>query len=172
MIITRTRLCTRLVILLGYTSRHQLLFTVVLLIFYLHAYSCYCYSVACLSSDLIILCLQLFLLLVYAHCLYARAFPFTHTLTRSRSDEPGFARPDIGRLFLLCRCSMRLYALRGTGRSLSLLILVFFPFFIPAIIFDSCISHLAFILFLISFEIMCSLICIIAVITDYYSPDL
>jgi len=37
------------------------------------------------------------------------------------------------------------------------LILVFFPFFIPAIIFDSCISHLASILFLISFEIMCSL---------------
>ena len=56
--------------------------------------------------------------------------------------------------------------------TLSLLILVFFPFFIPAIIFDSCISHLASILFLISFEIMCSFICIIAVILDYYGLDL
>ena len=67
----------------GYTSRHQLLFTVVLLIFYLHAYSCYCYSVACLSCDLVILCLQLFLLLVYAHCLYARAL-LLHTHSPGR----------------------------------------------------------------------------------------
>ena len=40
------------------------------------------------------------------------------------------------------------------------------------LLFDSCISPLASILFLISFEIMCSLICIIAVIADYYSSDL
>ena len=40
--------------------------------------------------------LQLFFLL-FMHCLSARAVPFTHTLTRSRSDDPGFARPDIGR---------------------------------------------------------------------------
>ena len=37
------------------------------------------------------------LLLFCAHCLYARALPFTHTLTRSLSDDPGFARPGIGR---------------------------------------------------------------------------
>ena len=44
-------------------------------------------------------------------------FPlYTHSLW-SRSDDPGFARPDIGRLFLMCRCSTRLFVLRGTGRS-------------------------------------------------------
>ena len=36
------------------------------------------------------------LLLFCAHCLYARALLFTHTLTRSLSDDPGFARADIG----------------------------------------------------------------------------
>jgi len=37
------------------------------------------------------------LLLFCAHCLYARAVLFTHTLTRSLSDDPEFACPDIGR---------------------------------------------------------------------------
>ena len=37
------------------------------------------------------------LLLFCAHCLYARALPFAHTLSRSLSDDPEFARPDIGR---------------------------------------------------------------------------
>ena len=54
-------------------------------------------SVICLSCYLVILYLQLFLLLFCAHCLYARAFSFTHTLTRSLSDDPEFVRPDIGR---------------------------------------------------------------------------
>ena len=83
--------------MLGYTSRHQLFVIVILLVFYLHSYSCYCYSVACLSCHLVILCLQLFLLLLYAHCLYARVLLFTHTLTMSLSDDPGFVRTDIGR---------------------------------------------------------------------------
>jgi len=37
------------------------------------------------------------LLLFCAHCLHARVLPFTHTLTRSLSDDPGFARLNIGR---------------------------------------------------------------------------
>ena len=39
------------------------------------------------------------LIVIYAHCSYARAIsPFTHTHSPwSRSDDPGFARPDIGR---------------------------------------------------------------------------
>jgi len=45
MIVTRTRLCTRLVILLGYTPRHLLFVTVVLLVLYMYSYSCYRYSV-------------------------------------------------------------------------------------------------------------------------------
>ena len=96
---------------------------------------------------------------------------YTHTLIRSLSDDPGFARLDIGRFV----SNMQVFdetVLLARNWTLSLLILVFFPFFIPAISFDSCISHLASILFLTSFEIMCSLICIIALIADYYSSDL
>jgi len=51
---------------------------------------------SCLSCYLVILYLQLFLLLFCAHCLYVRALPFIHTLTRSLSDDPGFVRPDFG----------------------------------------------------------------------------
>ena len=65
---------------------------------------------------------------VYMHEL----FPFTHTLTRSLSDDPGFARPDIGRLFycagVRCDCTPC-----EELDSLSLLILVFLHFFILTI---------------------------------------
>ena len=57
---------------------------------------CSYHSVVCLSCYLVILWLQFILLLFYAHCLYAWALPFTYILTRSLSDDPGFARPDIG----------------------------------------------------------------------------
>jgi len=104
--------------MLGYISWHQLL-----------VYSCNSWllssfmllcsypSVVCLSCCLVILWLQIILLLFCAHCLYARALPFTHILIRSLSDDPEFARPDIGCLFLLCRCSMRPYTLRRAGAS-------------------------------------------------------
>jgi len=59
-------------------------------------------------------------------------------------------------LLLLCRYSMRLYALRGTGRSLFWFWYSFLSLFL-LLLFDSCISPLAYILFLISFQIMCSL---------------
>jgi len=157
MIVTRTRLCTRLVILLGYTPRHLLFVTVVLLVLYLYSYSCYCYSVAYVSCYLIILYLQLFLLLLYAPCLYARALPFTHTLTRSLSDDPGFARPDIGRLFY---CADVRWDCTTCEEPDSLSLFWFWYSFLSLFLllfFDSCISPLASILFLISFQIMCSL---------------
>ena len=69
------------------------------------------------------------ILLLFVHIVYARVLLFIHTLTRSLSDDPGFARPDIGRLFLLCRCSMRLYACEELD-SLPF-ILVCLPLFIP-----------------------------------------
>ena len=71
------------------------LFTVVLVVFYLHTNSCYCYSVICLSCYLFILHLQFILLLFYAHCLYARALPFTHT-PQVAFWRPWICTPDIG----------------------------------------------------------------------------
>ena len=70
-------------------------------------------SVLFLSCYLVIFGLQFIFLLFCAHCLYARAVLFTHTLTRSLSDDPGFTRPDIGRFVSIARCSMRPYILRG-----------------------------------------------------------
>ena len=58
--------------------------------------------------------LQLLLLLIMHIVSSARAVSPLHTHSLwSRSDDPGFARPVIGRLFLMCRFSMRWYALRG-----------------------------------------------------------
>ena len=55
---------------------------------------------------------------------------YTHTLTRSLSDDPGFARPDIGRYVSIVQVSMRLYASRRAGAS-PYSIMVFLPLFIP-----------------------------------------
>ena len=78
--------------MLVYTSWHQLL-----------VYSCNSWLlssfmllcsyplVICLSCYLVILWLQFILLLFCAHCLYARAFPFTHTHTH----QVAFWRPWI-----------------------------------------------------------------------------
>ena len=114
--------------MLGYTFRHQLF-----------VYSCHsCLissfmllcsypSVVYLSCYLVIFCLQFIcyysMHIVYMHEL-SSLHTHTHTLTRSLSDDPGFARLDIGRFVLLCRCSMRLYILQGAWVLLSL-ILVF-----------------------------------------------
>ena len=176
MIVTRTRLCTRLVILLRYTPRHLLFVTVVLLVLYPYSYSCCCYSVAYVSYYLIILYLQLFLLLLYAPGLYARVFPFTHTLTRSLSDDPGFARPDIGRLFYCADVheTVRLARNRTLSLSFSLSfdsgILSFLyscyysliPVYHPWLLFCSLFHSRSCVVF----------ICIIAVILDYYGLDL
>ena len=72
------------------------------------------------------------LLLFCAHCLYARAVLFTHTLTRSLSDDPGFARPDSGRFVSIVQVFDETVRFARSW-TLSLLILVFLHFFIPAI---------------------------------------
>ena len=155
-------------ILLGYTPRHLLSVTVILLVLYLYSYSCYCYSVAYVSCYLIILYVQLFLLMLYAPCLYARALPFTHTLTRSLSDDPGFACPDIGRLFYCADVQWDCTTCEEPD-SLSFilsflyscyysLILVYHPWLLFCSLFHSrsCVVF----------------ICTIAVILDYYGLDL
>ena len=58
------------------------------------------------------------LLLFCAHCLYARVVLFTHTHSPGRFLTTLNLHVQIlDALFLLCRCLMRLYALRGAGRS-------------------------------------------------------
>jgi len=91
--------------MLGYTFRHQLF-----------VYSCdscllssfmllFSYpSVICLSCYLVILYLQFILLLFCAHCLYARAFLFTHTHSPGRFLTTLDLHVQIlDALFLLCR---------------------------------------------------------------------
>ena len=108
-----------------------------------------------LSISYAVFCLQFILLLFCAHCLYARALPFIHTLTRSLSDDLRFARPDIGRFVSIVQvfdetvCLARNWTLSFDSGILFFLYSCYY--------FDSCISHLAAFLFLISFEIMCSL---------------
>ena len=105
--------------MLGYTSWYQLfvyscdscLLSTYLLLF---SYP----SVVYLLFYLVIFYLQFILLLFCAHCLHTRVLPFTHTLSRSLSNDPEFARPDIGRFVSLVRCSMRPYILWGAWVSL------------------------------------------------------
>ena len=84
--------------MLGYISYISRLFLVVIVAFYLH--TC-CYAVilqfSCLTCYFSYLIFAVYLVIILCTLFYARAFPFTHTLTRSLSDDPGFARPDIGR---------------------------------------------------------------------------
>ena len=106
--------------MLGYTSWHKLIvysyFTCLLpaRLFILLLFSCLfiiLFSYLMFAVYLVILLCTLFI------CTSSPLY--THTLTRSLSDDPGFARPDIGRLILLFRCSLSSYALRGVW-SLSL----------------------------------------------------
>ena len=69
--------------MLGYTSWPQL-FVYSCNSYLFLSYSCYCYSVICLSYYLVIFYLQFILLLFCAHCLHARALPFTHTHSPGR----------------------------------------------------------------------------------------
>ena len=72
-----------------------------------------CYSVFIMLFSLFISAVDLTIIYMYMVSSARAVSPLhTHSLW-SRSDDPGFARPDIGRLFLMCRCSMRRYALRG-----------------------------------------------------------
>ena len=104
--------------MLGYTFWHWLFVYSCVSCLFLH--TC-CYSVIFQLSVypvIVIFCVQFILLLFCAHCLYAQAVLFTHTLTRSLSDDPGFARPDIGRFVSIVRYSMRPYILWGAWVSL------------------------------------------------------
>ena len=114
--------------MISYTSWHQCLFTVVLLVFFCTLI--HIIVIQCLFIMLFSVCS--YLLLFCAHCLHAQAVLFTHTLIRSLLTTLDLHVQILDALFLLCRCSMRLYAVRGAGRS---------PFwfwysciFIPAII--------------------------------------
>ena len=55
---------------------------------------------------------------------------FTHTLTRSLSDDPEFARPDVGRFISIVQVFDETVRFARSW-TLSLLILVFLPLFIP-----------------------------------------
>ena len=103
--------------MLGYTSRRQLFvyscFTCLLsaLLFMLLLFSC-------LFSMLIsYLMTVVYLVIILCTLFICTSFPFTHTLTRSLSDDPGFVRPDMDALFLLFRCSLRPYASRRVRAS-------------------------------------------------------
>ena len=110
-----------------------------------------------------VICYYLF----YAHCLHARAVLFTHTLTRSLSDDPGFTRPDIGRFVAIVQVFDETVRFARSW-ILSLLILVFLHFLIPVIIlwFRYIILTFYFIPYFI-WDSCVALICIIAVISYY-----
>ena len=111
------------------------------------------------------------LIIIYAHCSSARAFPFTHTLTRSRSDDPGFARPDIGRFVSVVQM---FFALIYNARSLSpslFLVSSSLLYFCHFLILSLSLSAAIFLSLFIAI-IVIVIICIIAMILDYYDSDL
>ena len=142
--------------MLGYTFRHQLVVTVVLL-----TSSAYLF-ISLLFSCLFIMLFNypmfaVILLLFCAHCLYIRAVLFTHTLTRSLSDDPEFARPDIGCFVSIVQVFDETVRFARSWILSPFLFWYSYIFLFLLLFFDSCISHLASISFLTSFEIMCSL---------------
>jgi len=106
--------------------------------------------------------------IVYMH---EQSSLYTHTLTRSLSDDPGFARPDIGRFISIVWCLVRPYILREAWVSLSdsgiLISLSFLLFPYSWYIGFSCYSTFSFIWYH-----AWMLICDIAVIMFHYSFDL
>ena len=156
MIVTRTRLFTRLVILLGYTPRHLLFVTVVLLVLYPYSYSCCCYSVAYVSYYLIILYLQLFFFF-FMHLVYMHEFSPLHTHSLGRFLTTLDLHVQILDACFFCAGVRWDYTLCEELEALPFDsgILAFSLFLL--LFFDSCISPLASILFLTSFQIMCSL---------------
>ena len=103
--------------LAAYARLHIMTSVVCLQLFYLSFICTFIHVIVIQCLFIMLFSVCSYLLLFCAHCLHARAVLFTHTLTRSLSDDPEFARPEIGRLFLLCRCSMRPYILRGADLS-------------------------------------------------------
>jgi len=111
-----------------------------------------------LSADLFILLLISYLLIaiyhvVIVHTVYMhKHFSFSYTLTGLLFDDPGFVRSDIGRFLILFRCTLSLYASRGAGVSLFLILIHYLFLFLYFL--DSYISDSVFISFIISFDIM------------------
>ena len=97
-------------------------------------------------------------------------FPL-HTLTSSLSNDPGFARPDIGRFVSIVQVFVETVCFAKSW-SFSLFDSGILSFLYSCYHFDSCISHLASILFLFHLRSCVAFICIIAVIADYYGSDL
>ena len=97
--------------MIGYTSWHQLVITVVLLVFYLHAFSCNCYSVVCLSCYLVSLWLMLFSYLmtaVYLVIILCTLFTCTSSPLYTHTHQVAFWRPwiSMSRYWTLCfHCS-------------------------------------------------------------------
>ena len=107
----------------------------------------------------------------FMHIVYMQSFSlYTHT------HQVAFWRPWIcmsryWTLVLLCRCSMRWYTLRGTGRSLFWFwyscISLFLLLFLIHVYHTWLLFHSLF-----HFRSCVAFICIIAVIIDYYGLDL
>ena len=83
--------------MLGHTFRHHLVVTLVLLAFSAYLFILLLFS--CLFVMLFNYHMTAVILVIILCTLFICTSSFTHTLTRSLSDDPGFARPDIGRLF-------------------------------------------------------------------------
>ena len=158
--------------MLGYTFRYQLfVYSCNSCLISSFMLLCSYPSVVCLSWYLVILWQQFILLLFYAHCLYARALPFTHTLTRSLSDDPGFARSDIGRFVSIVQVFVETVRFAKSW-SFSLFdfgILIFLPsyYFLILVISDSVVIPV-FILWYHAWMLIWD----IAVIMIYYSLNL
>ena len=95
------------------------------------------------------------LIIIYAHCSSARAFSPLHTHSPwSRSDDPGFARPDIGRLVSFVQVFVEAVCFANSWS--------FFLFYSGTLVF------LAFILFPDSCHISSVLIPVIILALDSY----
>ena len=123
--------------------------------------SCYLVSYICSCS-----CYYLCTLFI------CTSFPFTHTLTRSLSDDPGFAHPDIGRFGSIVQVFDETVRLARSWILPPFLfwyscIFLFLLFSLIHVYHTQLPFHSLFYL-----RSCVALICIIAVIADYYGSDL
>ena len=158
--------------MLGYTSWHQFF-----------VYSCdswllssymlwFSYLFITLFSYLLSAVYLIIILCTLSACTSSSLY--THTLTRSLSDDPGFVRSDIGCIHFIFQVFDELVASRGVW-SFPLLILVFLSSFHSCFctFLDFCILDLVFTLILYLYDIM--RICLYVILQwslIYYSSDL
>ena len=159
--------------MLGYTFWHQLfVYSCISCLLSTHLFMLLLFSYLFIMWYLVIFCLQFILLLFCARCLYARALPFTHIHSLGRFLTTLDLHVQIlDALFLLCRCSMWLYAQRRTGRSFFWFCYSFLSLFL--LLFLIHVYHTWLLFYsLFHFRSCVAFICIIAVIIDYYGLDL